>query len=538
MIPIRQILLCLFLMSIRALFAGPPVEKVLDAMKKATCFMVEKVSTNGGYLWTYLPDLSRRWGEMEAYDSMIWVQPPGTTSMGHLFLDAYHITGDESYFRAAQKAARALIWGQLDCGGWNYMIDFAGDRSLVEWYNTIGKNGWRLEEFQHYYGNATFDDDVSSDAATFLLRMYLENLDPAYKYPLDRAIDFILKSQYPLGGWPQRYPLKQEFSHHGLPDYTSFYTFNDDVVWENINFLLTCYQTLGERRFLDPIRRGMNFYLITQQGPPQAGWGQQYTMDLKPSGARSYEPNALLPSHTFQHAKLLMKFYQLTGETKFLAGIPAAVDWLKSCALPPSMGENGRYTHPVFVEIGTNKPIFVHRKGSNVIFGFYYFDYDDARLLTHYGGKLSLDIPWLEKEYERVKNIPPDQATKGSVLVPQAHKGPLPQRQFKHAYSGIGRERVDDNTVRDVLAALDGQNRWLTKHDYTSHPYRGDGTRTEPTDAYATTFVGDETDTSPFKDTSGQEYISTAEYLSNMRLLLNYVSQMREQPPASKGKKP
>jgi hypothetical protein len=35
------------------------------------------------------------------------------------------------------------------------MIDFAGDRSLKEWYNTIGKNGWRLEEFQHYYGNDT-----------------------------------------------------------------------------------------------------------------------------------------------------------------------------------------------------------------------------------------------------------------------------------------------------------------------------------------------------------------------------------------------
>ena len=35
-------------------------------MKRATTFMVDTVSTNGGYVWTYLPDLSRRWGEMEA----------------------------------------------------------------------------------------------------------------------------------------------------------------------------------------------------------------------------------------------------------------------------------------------------------------------------------------------------------------------------------------------------------------------------------------------------------------------------------------
>ena len=33
---------------------------------------------------------------------------------------------------------------------------------------------WRLEEFQIYYGNATFDDGGTMDAATFLLRMYVE----------------------------------------------------------------------------------------------------------------------------------------------------------------------------------------------------------------------------------------------------------------------------------------------------------------------------------------------------------------------------
>ena len=59
-------------------------------MKRATRFMVEEVSTEGGYVWSYLPDMSRRWGEIEAKKSMIWVQPPGTATMGHLFLDAFH----------------------------------------------------------------------------------------------------------------------------------------------------------------------------------------------------------------------------------------------------------------------------------------------------------------------------------------------------------------------------------------------------------------------------------------------------------------
>ncbi len=497
----------------------------LDTMKKATKFMVEEVSTNGGYLWHYLPDMSRRWGEMEAYETMIWVQPPGTTTMGHLFLDAYHVTGDEYYWEAAEKAAHAIIWGQLDCGGWNYIVDFAGDRSLKEWYRTIGKNGWRLEEFMHYYGNATFDDDVSSDAAKFLLRMYLEKMDPAYKYPLDKAINFIIESQYPIGGWPQRYPLRHDFAHHGKPDYTSFYTFNDDVVWENVNFLIQCYQTLGEERFLDPIRRGMNFYLITQQASPQAGWGQQYNMELEPVGARTYEPDAIMPGYTAQHIRLLCRFYRLTGDRKFLARIPEAIDWLESCRLPESMTGDGRYTHSTFVEIGTNKPIFVHRRGSNVIYGEYYWDYKDDKPVTHYGAKSRIDIESLRREYERTAVMSPDEATKDSPLVVGRHTGTLaPQMEYSLSFSGVTSKPPADDAVRKVITSLDSGNRWLSKHQQTSNPYIGDGVKTDPTDDYAPLHVGDETDTSPFTDESDQDYIATRTYIANMRTLMNYVA--------------
>lgn len=517
---------------------APLVDQALAAMKNATQYMVDTVSTNGGYLWNYLPDLSRRWGEMEAYDTMIWVQPPGTTSMGHLYLDAFHATGDPYYFQAADKAARAVIWGQLPCGGWNYIVDFAGDRSLKTWYNTIGKNGWRLEEFQHYYGNATFDDDVSSDAAKFLLRMYLENLDPQYKPAIDKAINFVLQSQYPIGGWPQRYPLKYDFSHHGKPDYSSFFTFNDDVVWENVNFLIQCYLTLGEERFLDPIYRGMNFYIITQQGAPQAGWGQQYSMDLKPAGARTYEPNALLPGYTAAHIRLLERFYRLTGESKFLAGIPAALDWLDKCRLPENMTEGGKRTHPTFVEIGTDKPLFVHRKGSNVAHGFYYVDNSDALPNVHYGMKDYIDVAQLRKEYEAIKAMSVEEATKDSPLVHGRYQGKvMPQKYYdvkSQSYTASAmnyskRPVPSEEQVRKVIAALDSQNRWLEKHVETSHPYIGDGVKSEPTDAFASTNVGDETDTSCFRDETDQEYITTSAFIENMTVLINYVSAVKRQ---------
>ncbi len=492
---------------------NPEKEDVLTTMKQATRFMVEEVSTHGGYVWHYLPDMSRRWGELEAFPTMIWVQPPGTTSMGHLFLDVYRATGDEYYYDAAKTAANALIWGQLDCGGWNYIVDFAGDRSLKKWYETIGSRAWGFEEFYHYYGNATFDDNVSSDAARFLLRMYLEKLDPAFKPALDRAINFILESQYPLGGWPQRYPLSYEFSHHGKPDYTSFYTFNDDVVWENVNFLIQCYATLGEQRFLDPIRRGMNFYIITQQGPPQAGWGQQYNMELKPVGARSYEPDALMPAYTVAHIRLLMQFYRLTGETKFLAGIPNALDWLESCRLPVNLAEDGRYTHPTFVEIGTNRPLYAHRTGTGTHDGHYFVDYNDTDPITHYGQKTRIDVDALRTEYTQVKSQPFADTAQSLLLKPGKYDGPTtPQNDFlisSRVFTASG--MTSDNSVPDieevrkVIDSLDSRGRWYATRLRTSAPY------------------GDNVNTATYTDESGQQYISTRTYINNMRVLMNYI---------------
>jgi len=492
-----------------------------QTMLKATRFMVEKVSTNGGYLWYYTPDLSRRWGEMEAYKTMIWLQNPGTTSVGHMLLDAYRATGNEYYYQAAAKAANAIIWGQSSEGGWNYVIDFAGDKSLKQWYNTIGKNGWRLEEFHHYYGNSTYDDNITSNAARFLLRMYVTKMDPAYKPALDKAISFILKSQYPIGAWPQRYPLMYDFSKQGHPDYTSYYTYNDDVIWQNIHFLIQCYLTLGEQRFLDPIIRGMNFYLISQDG--SGGWGQQMDMNLETAGARTYEPKALLPRNTAAIIQQLLDFYQFTGDRKFLNPIPAAIHWLEQTVLPADKTENGRYTHAKFLETGTNKPLYPHRKGSNVKYGYYYVDDNDENLLSHYGGKSYINIQELKNEYKRVSSMTAEEATRNSPLKEEAFSGAgIPQSYYDLSYERVTKIPVE-SVVRTIIQSLDKENRWLIKHGMTSNPYIGDGKKQEPTDTYVKTMVGDETDTSPYRDPSDNEYISTGDYVKNMNWLINYV---------------
>jgi PelA/Pel-15E family pectate lyase len=507
---------CASLVAVSAQTPAPGVDRVrvLDTMKRASTFMVETVSVQGGYVWSYLPDLSRRWGEMEARPTMIWIQPPGTGTMGHLFLDAFHATGDEYYYRAAESVAGALILAQHPAGGWNYVADTAGEPSLREWYDTVGKHGWRLEEFQHYWGNATFDDAGTAEAARFLLRIYVEKRDPKYRPALDKAVQFVLDSQYPFGAWPQRFPLRYEFAKPGKPDYTSFPTFNDDVAAENIEFLLQVYQTLGDSRVLDAVRRGMDAFLVTQQGRPQAGWGLQYTPDLKPTGARTYEPTALVTHTTGANVALLLRFFRLTGDRKYLARVPDALDWLDSVKLSPEVAAiaGGGRTHPTFVEVGTNQALYVHRTGSNVVNGRYYVDQDPRKTIGHYSAFRRVDTAALRAQYDTAVAMPPAEAAKGSPLVSGGGR-PLAR------YVTVEAALRGGPTAASVMADLNERGFWLAPLGYNTHPYRGPAADAVAAGDFSQAHVGDVFDTSPYPDPSLMG-ISVEAYIRNMGVLI------------------
>ena len=110
-----------------------------ETMKKAAGYYFREVSTKGGYLFEYTVDMKHRYGEMPARDSQIWVQDPATPGVGQVYLDAYEATGESLFLEAADAAARALIRGQLECGGWNYIIDFKPG-SIDDWYANEGNH--------------------------------------------------------------------------------------------------------------------------------------------------------------------------------------------------------------------------------------------------------------------------------------------------------------------------------------------------------------------------------------------------------------
>lgn len=508
---IARLLALLLILIPTAAFAQDRAE-IERTMRRATEYMVDHVATEGGYVWSYLPDRSRRWGEIEARPSMIWVQPPGTGTMGHIFLDAFHATADEHYYRAAEGAANALIRGQHRSGGWNYFIDFAGPASTREWYRTTGRNAWRMEEFQHFTDNATFDDAGTAEAMRLLLRIYMERRDPRFRAPLDRAISFVLNSQYANGGWPQRWPRVR-----GEPAYARYITFNDDVAAENIGFLLMVYQSLGDARVLPAIRRAGEVFLATQQPMPQPGWSLQHSLDLRPAGARSYEPLSLATHTTAANLRMMMNFYRMTADPRYLARVPEAIDWLESLRLPHDPARRGR-DFPTFIEIGTNRPMYIHRRGSNVVNGAYYWDYSPVATLGHYGAFRAFDIAALRRDYARLRATPREQLLRESPLHAPAQSAPPRFATSLDVGSDLNASPAPDAAT--AIRTLNSEGWWPTPLRATSNPYRGPGSRQPVAGDFRTTHVGDASDTSPYPTDQPVIGISTATYIANMALLI------------------
>jgi len=437
---------------------APTPAQVRAAMKRATDFMMNTVSNRGGFVWKYSLDLEEKYGELKARDSMIWVEPPGTPTVGLMLIEAYKATGDRQYLEYADRVAGALIWGQLPSGGWHYFIDFDMP-GLQRYYDTFFSRCWGWQEYLHFYGNGTFDDRTTAAATLFLLSLYDATLDPKYRPPLLKALTFICEAQYPNGAWPQRYPLKNEFAKDGHRDYTSCYTFNDGVISSCIDVLLEAHRALGVDAYRKAARRGMDFYILSQLPRPQAGWAQQYDEDMKPAWGRPFEVNAVCAGQTSQNVSDLMRFYKITGDRRYLEPIPKALDWLDAARFG---GEpTGTWTHTCFYELGTNRPVYMRRVGKT---------YKDIRFVKTYdpkgaypyGVRVHIDVAALRKAYDRVRELTPAQA-RAEYEEERRRRGPVINRIT--ARVDYRTTAVDAAEIETLIQSLDERGGWVVDNE-------------------------------------------------------------------------
>jgi hypothetical protein len=219
---------------------NPTRDAALDAMKKATTYFRTRVARHGGYVYYVSLDNTKRLGEGVAGPDEIWVQPPGTPSVGLAYLAAFDATRDKFYLDAARETAAALIHGQLVSGGWTASIDFdpAGPRS-GQYRNGKGKSRGR--------NTSTLDDGTSQTAIRFLARLdkALDFKDAAVHEAAKIAVDALLAAQFPNGAFPQVWTepvARQPIVKASFPDYDwrtegkvknywDMYTLNDAMAW-------------------------------------------------------------------------------------------------------------------------------------------------------------------------------------------------------------------------------------------------------------------------------------------------------------------
>lgn len=230
----------------------------------------------------------------------------------------------------------------------------------------------------------TIDDDATTRPLLMLARVVTSTDDGILKEAFLRGFDYLLAAQYPNGGWPQYFPLREGYYSH--------ITYNDGAMIGVMTLLRDASQGKAPFAFLDETRRvraaaavtkGLECILRTQvrQDGKLTAWGAQHdATTLAPAWARKFEPPSLVSTESIGILKFLMAIPKPSPEV--IAAIEGAVAWLQQAKLtgvredhPPRPDLPHRHDRVLvadpaapplwarFYEVGTNRPLYGSRDG-------------------------------------------------------------------------------------------------------------------------------------------------------------------------------
>ena len=183
----------------------------------------------------------------------------------------------------------------------------------------------------HALTNTTFDNDNTYTQIEALAQIYTATKIDKYKDAALRGLDFILKAQYPNGGFPQYYPLESNYSRE--------ITYNDGVFEGIMELMKDIIDNKPEYAFVDGNRRdklntafkkGLDCILKTQimDNGKLTAWCQQHDeVTLQPAWARKFEPPSICNGES---ANLIMFLMSIDHPQKELINaIQSAVVWFQ-----------------------------------------------------------------------------------------------------------------------------------------------------------------------------------------------------------------
>ena len=158
---------------------------------------------------------------------------------------------------------------------------------------------------------STIDNDATSTEIQYLSRLYLATHIKKYKDSALDGIRYILKAQYPNGGWPQFWPRPKGYYTH--------ITYNDNAMVNVMELLREAFN------------KGVECILKTQvvlNGKPTVWCAQHDEHTLAPAKARAYELPSLSGQESDEIVILLMSLPNPSQEV--INCIENAVEWFKS----------------------------------------------------------------------------------------------------------------------------------------------------------------------------------------------------------------
>jgi PelA/Pel-15E family pectate lyase len=177
--------------------------------------------------------------------------------------------------------------------------------------------------------NTTIDNTTTYSQIEYLARVFTVTHIDKYKKGSERGIEYLLSAQYTNGGWPQYFPLEDDYSRR--------ITFNDGAYIGVMGVLKDILDNKPYYSFVDVGLRekvkiaydqGMDCILKCQirENGKTTVWGQQHNeVDLKPDWARAFEPPSICNGESSAVVLFLMGIDNPSKE--IISAIQNAVKW-------------------------------------------------------------------------------------------------------------------------------------------------------------------------------------------------------------------
>ncbi|MGA2915870.1 MAG: pectate lyase [Sedimentisphaerales bacterium] len=312
-----------------------------------------------------------------------------------------------------REIADNMLLYQKDNGGWPKNYDMQAILTKEQKEKLIkAKNAL----------DTTFDNHTTYTQIAYLAKAYKITKDKRYKDAALRGIDFTLSAQYANGGWPQYFPLRENYSRR--------ITFNDDAMTGVMKMLKDIIDNRPEYSFVDGKRRqkakiafekGIDCILKCQivDNGKLTSWCQQHDEnDFRPAKGRAYELPSICNGEGAGVVLLLMSIDKPSKE--IINSIEAAVKWFEESKIlgirveeisapevrfPLRVSKIDRIVvkdpnaPPIWArmyELGTHRPLFADRRSVPLYSlaevdrerrsGYRYYTYEPQKVLDEYPG--------------------------------------------------------------------------------------------------------------------------------------------------------